>query len=124
MIRLFPIMIMLGIASIIGLAVFIAVDIIGVEDQYGIGRLVDKKFVPEHTVTTSSYSDFCKCIQISTTYYDDAWSVQVNMTGYMGWIEVSQSLHNQIPLGDKVYITYSKGRLSNGVYFKAVEILE
>ncbi len=124
MFRVVPILIGLLFVSLIGFGIFVMADSIGTSDQYGIGIIVDKDFVPEHTETSMSYDSFCECMQTSTTYYDDKSSVRVNMIGTLGWIVVSQSSYNNLPRDEKAYITYYVGRFSDTIYFKDVELLE
>ena len=124
MFRVVPILIGLVFVSLIGFGIFVMADSIGTPDQYGIGRIVDKNFSPAHTEVSTSYDSFCKCMQTSTTYYDDEWSVRVNMIGTLGWIEVSYDRYNSLPRDEKAYITYYVGRFSDSIYFKAVELLE
>ena len=124
MFRVAPILIGLVVVGLVGFGIFVMADSIGTADQYGIGRIVDKNFSPAHTEVSTSYDSFCECMQTSTTYYDDQWTVQVNMTGTKGWIEVSQSSYNNLPRDEKAYITYYVGRFSDSIYFKAVELLE
>ena len=119
--RLLPILIGLIIVVVVGGLIFLGADTIGTSDQYGVGIIVDKEFIPEHEVTTMTYSDFCKCMETSTTYYDDEWRVQVNMTGKLGYLEVSESMFNALSHGGKAHITYYVGRFSDTIYFKSVE---
>ena len=114
------IVVCLFLICLIGLGFFHAVDSWFRPRKKGQGIVKEKTFTPEHEETTVAYNFILKTAMPETELLPDTWEIEVGIDGGSDSMEVEKEFFESVKKNDFVLVEYSKGRLSNKVYLKAI----
>lgn len=105
------IVLILLVMVLVGGLIFTGLDFAWRESQTGMGRVVNKGFIPAHTTTSMM---MVGKVSIPTTHrHPDEWVIGVEIDGCgTDQVSVSQDFYDSTNKGDRLNIEYSTGRFT------------
>lgn len=86
----------------------------------GNGVVVDKNYSPSHTTITMM--NVGKSTMPMVIRHPERWSINISNEGKTDWFYLTESLHDEIKIGQTISISYSIGRLYKALYVRSVII--
>ncbi len=86
----------------------------------GVGVVISKAFIPEHTQTIWIYNAALKRSLPQTNYYSDEWMLCIKVNDLHDNISVSKNHFHSIKEGQRLRIKYSFGRIYKTLYIKEI----
>jgi hypothetical protein len=108
----------LTILGLIGWGLFYVVDSCWLPIHTGIGEVIGKGYSPAHYTTTYVMSG--KVMIPVNTYVPESWNITININGLTDIVNISEYNYNRISIGEKLECDYVTGRISSGIYIKAI----
>lgn len=108
----------LGLICLFFFGIFYLFDSSFRGSQEGEGVVICKSFTPAHT-TTQIITTGKSTIPIKH-FHPDKWEITIELNGDSDKIIVSETYYNASKRGDRVWIRYSTGRISGGLYIKEI----
>jgi len=114
--RFFLWLVMLIVVVLILWGIYYLVDSVGRPKHEGYGNI--SGFGHSEAYTSTTYVKSGDIMIPITTYHPESWSVFIKVGDKEGSIGISESFYNYAKSNDRVYVTYTLGRISGKLYIK------
>lgn len=99
---------------------FVDSSFLSLKEEQGI--ITNKYYIQEHTVTT--YVPCNKIMIPQIVPISASYEVEITIDGLKDNISISESCWNNISIGNKVYCSYTNGRILKSLYIKSFRLID
>ena len=108
----------LFVAGLILYGGYYLVDSVGAQEYTDRGVIIDKSYSPAYT--TTSMIMVGKTYIPQTIHHPESWDLKIKVNKDYDTISVSRSYYEKSKINQTVWVKYSRGRFSKGIYIKEI----